>query len=337
MKSFTIAAALIATIALGAPLKRDEDDRQARQEFASYTAKFNKEYSGLGEYENKFRNFKHNSKFIKDTNKFADREQKHNPLSKPVRLTENIYTDCSTEDLIDQGVIGGFHPEMDDEDDDDRRLLQEETGSGVEGLPSILDLRDYMPQVRSQGGCGSCYAFCANVAFEGAAKYQLGVDFQASDQQLVSCDTANSGCAGGVMANSWRYQQRNPIYSGEDYPYTSGATWSTGECNLPTGASEIMYKPEYQNFRDRSIQQVKEALQEGPVVTAVGAAATPGFMSYSSGILYNVNTTSLDHAMVIVGYTPESWIIQNSWGEGWGDEGFMQISLDSNLRYFQKI
>ena len=33
------------------------------------------------------------------------------------------------------------------------------------------------------------------------------------------------------------------------------------------------------------------------------------------------------HAVTIVGYTSDRFIIRNSWGEGWGDNGFAYASL----------
>lgn len=33
-----------------------------------------------------------------------------------------------------------------------------------------------------------------------------------------------------------------------------------------------------------------------------------------------------DHAVLLVGYTPEYWIVKNQWGENWGEKGFIRIS-----------
>ena len=41
-------------------------------------------------------------------------------------------------------------------------------------------------------------------------------------------------------------------------------------------------------------------------------------MSYSSGVLEDLRAKKVNHAVLLVGYTPNYWIIRNSWGEGWG-------------------
>ena len=54
--------------------------------------------------------------------------------------------------------------------------------------------------------------------------------------------------------------------------------------------------------------------------------------SYSSGIIDPTAaqcTTNLDHAIVIVGWGVEGatkyWKVRNSWGTGWGEEGYFRI------------
>jgi hypothetical protein len=40
------------------------------------------------------------------------------------------------------------------------------------------------------------------------------------------------------------------------------------------------------------------------------------------------------HAVCVVGYTPDRFIIRNSWGKGWGDEGFGYASLSYTTAAF---
>ena len=69
----------------------------------------------------------------------------------------------------------------------------------------------------------------------------------------------------------------------------------------------------------------------GPV--AVSINATPKtFQLYSDGI-YDDNScssNSVNHAMLVVGYTPDYWILKNWWSELWGEDGYMRIVKGKN-------
>eukprot|EP00178_Gracilaria_changii_P004244 TRINITY_DN1665_c0_g1_i2.p1 TRINITY_DN1665_c0_g1~~TRINITY_DN1665_c0_g1_i2.p1 ORF type:complete len:132 (-),score=12.78 TRINITY_DN1665_c0_g1_i2:1056-1451(-) len=82
-----------------------------------------------------------------------------------------------------------------------------------------------------------------------------------------------------------------------------------------------------------SNSQLKEILyQHGPV--SIGLYANTGFNYYSSGIYSGCPSNSqyfINHAVLLVGYTSEGhWIVKNSWGADWGDEGFIIIHKDHN-------
>ena len=42
---------------------------------------------------------------------------------------------------------------------------------------------------------------------------------------------------------------------------------------------------------------------------------------------YKPKTAHGGHAVALVGYTPDAFIVRNSWGTGWGDKGFAYASL----------
>lgn len=67
----------------------------------------------------------------------------------------------------------------------------------------------------------------------------------------------------------------------------------------------------------------------GPVVVAIDASLKT-FQAYKDGIYDDSEcTTNIDHAVTITGYGTENgvdyWLIKNSWGTTWGNEGYMKM------------
>ena len=71
----------------------------------------------------------------------------------------------------------------------------------------------------------------------------------------------------------------------------------------------------------------------GPV-TVVIDASKPSFQFYSSGIYDEptcfTNTINLTHAVVAVGYGDGYWLVKNSWGTDWGQDGYGYMTRDGS-------
>jgi C1A family cysteine protease len=79
-----------------------------------------------------------------------------------------------------------------------------------------------------------------------------------------------------------------------------------------------------------SVDQLKAAIAQQPVSVTVEADQYV-FQGYTGGILNSADCgTNLDHAIAAVGYGNENgveyYIVRNSWGAGWGDQGYIKIA-----------
>ena len=68
----------------------------------------------------------------------------------------------------------------------------------------------------------------------------------------------------------------------------------------------------------------------GPLAVSVDSSSD-AFQNYAGGIFpADLCERNIDHAMVIVGYAPDYWIIKNSWSSEWGEDGYMRLERGSN-------
>ena len=194
----------------------------------------------------------------------------------------------------------------------------------------------YLQDVRDQGSCGSCFAFTSVANIEGQYYKKYGKNKEFSQQQIVDCDYINSGCNGGLMEYTFTYLQKTGgIESYEDYPYvgveqTCKADKSKFDPDVViAGWEKLGNKEEIIDPADED--DMKEYLYEkGPLAIIMNSIL---LREYTGGIIdvdeSQCSTTRLNHAVTLVGYGTENdvpyWIIRNSFGKDWGENGYFRI------------
>lgn len=175
--------------------------------------------------------------------------------------------------------------------------------------------------VKNQGNCGSCWAFSSTGALEGLnfIKNKPSSIASYSEQQLVDCSTSygNHGCNGGLMQNAFKYVQANGITTEQNYPYTA----KDGTCKTKTGVFKITG---YKNVPHKSSGGLAGACDGQPVSVSIDAT---NIQSYKSGIFADKNCgTSLNHGVLLTAYDSNVWYVKNSWGQSWGEAGYIRFS-----------
>jgi len=189
--------------------------------------------------------------------------------------------------------------------------------------PSSVDWRDSgaVTPVKNQGSCGSCWAFSTTGAIEGRYQIAKGTLNSLSEQELVDCDTGSNGCNGGSMDQGFEWVQDNGgLCLDSVYTYKGvDGTCMDSTCkkyNAISGHNDVTMGSEY----------LKEAVAQGPVSIAIEADQM-SFQLYNGGVFDGDCGTGLDHGVLAVGYGTQDgqdyWIVKNSWGSSWGDEGYM--------------
>ncbi|XP_072303963.1 cathepsin S-like [Eucyclogobius newberryi] len=197
-------------------------------------------------------------------------------------------------------------------------------------LPSAVDWRKkgLVTEVKTQGSCGSCWAFSAAGALEGQLKKSKGVLMSLSTQNLLDCSNkyGNRGCEGGFMTYAFKYVIKNQgIAADNSYPYNG----KRGHCK---------YNPDYNaanctgyTFLPKGDERaLKVAVATvGPISVAIDATR-PKFVFYKSGVYKDKYCThSVNHGVLVVGYGTEDgqdyWLVKNSWGTGYGESGYVKM------------
>lgn len=221
-------------------------------------------------------------------------------------------------------------------------------------IHSTLDWSRDFPQsvgvVRHQKNCGSCWAFSTIGVLEGwyARQAIAKKTVQFSPQQLVDCaksawGRSNNPCKEGRPKRAFEYIKK---YGGLATKDTYQYLHKRGDCRakeLGNTYSQSNLTIVRLNFTYHDVKKGDEkdlfdaVTKHGPVLVILYTSLKT-FKFYDKGI-YNDKACKgkPDHAVIVVGYGYDHesrqpyWIIKNSWGNDWGDGGYMKMVMNQNL------
>ncbi|XP_018534910.1 cathepsin O [Lates calcarifer] len=209
------------------------------------------------------------------------------------------------------------------------------SGLKTEGLPAKFDWRDkaVVAPVQNQQACGSCWAFSVVGAMQSVHAISGSQLEQLSVQQVVDCSFKNEGCNGGspLWALNWLKQTRVKLVPQSDYPYKA----TTGICHFFSQSHDGVAVKNFtaHNFGGQEEAMMGQLVERGPLAAVVDAVS---WQDYLGGIIqHHCSSQRSNHAVLIVGYDTTGdipyWIVQNSWGTTWGNEGYVYIKIGGNL------
>jgi len=222
----------------------------------------------------------------------------------------------------------------------------------VSGVSYVTkSLNQHIPQY-----CGSCWAHGSMSAFADRikiARKAAAVDVDLSIQFILNCGANTAGsCYGGDAGATYQFVQENGFVPFDTcMPYSAcssdssegfcgNADWSCSAMNTCRTCSTFTANGGkcvgINTFPNASISQygpvagetqmMQEIYARGPIACGINAAP---ILDYAGGIANIPNQPGIDHVISIVGWGVDAgtkyWIIRNSWGQFWGEMGYIRL------------
>lgn len=296
---------------------------EKRALFEGFISTYEKTYASDDEKDERYKNFKKFLKLADERN--AKEEEKGGAIH---GVTE--FADLSEEE-IGQYLLG-----YNNEADESRRRLKFKskvaTVQKYEGSETLVNWADvYTTSVNSQGYCGSCWAFSTAEQIESdsiRAGY-LTTNDKLSVQQIVSCDPVDFGCDGGNTETAYEYVSKaGGIMLEKDYPYTS---FLSIESNCKAVSADMVVTVDSFYTLQSEADMVDYVKTSGPLSIC---AAASSWVSYVGGVVSTCDD-EVDHCIQITGVNTEEgdsyWIIRNSWGTRWGNDGYIYLKTGEDM------
>merc|ERR1719267_318176 len=251
------------------------------------------------------------------------------------KLGHNEFSHMSIEEFRDYMRLG-----LGRADPSEPATFVHEAPSNKATIPDSVDwtTQGAVTEVKDQGQCGSCWSFSTTGALEGAYQLKYGDLVSFSEQNFVDCDNRKNGgkdmgCNGGLMDNAFDWAAKNGgVCTEADYPYTSGTTRTAGECQTSCTKNANVAPKSHTDVQPSSDSAMMSAIAQQPVSIAIQADQKE-FQLYTSGVFTGNCGTQLDHGVAAVGYGTQNgedmYIVKNSWGETWGDKGYILLGRGS--------
>ncbi len=225
-----------------------------------------------------------------------------------------------------------------------------------QAIPDKMDLRPQLTRIENQGQCGDCWAFSLTAtnrdghAILGEDPGRLSQEWLTDTDPNYATQPPAYGCNGGDFDAANDLLKGQPSWN--SCPYTAGANGTVANpcsVNLPRAANSSIKGWHMLGDPNNgpSVMDIEAQItRSGQPISIALAAGAGDWENYSGGIYNGCTDGPLDHMINIVGWDNEGaqfdangnlppgkgvWILRNSWGTSWGENGYMRTRMtDAN-------
>ncbi len=229
---------------------------------------------------------------------------------------------------------------------EEKKKLNEQKKTDIKDAPtsdlvafSWVD-RNKVSPVKHQGACGSCWAFASMAVLEANLMIKKNLLEDLSEQFVLDCAKGKDGQKAGSCNGGWYggvfdfFKDRGPATE-DKVPYKTKDSFCSPGAPSRVTAKIVAWGYVRSDAGKPTVREIKEALcRYGPLAACV--KVTPAFQAYVGGIFDEhasvTGDEDINHAITIVGWdeNKKAFLIKNSWGTGWGENGYIWIEYTSN-------
>mgnify|MGYP002783814575 CR=1 FL=1 len=208
-------------------------------------------------------------------------------------------------------------------------------------LPESFDLSEYLPPIGNQGRQGSCVSWATTYYLKSfQERIESGLPF--SDSRIMSPaytynQVTQGTCSGTTFESTLDILKQQGVISLFEFPYSdSSCSLQPNEFQINSAAANKISNYKYLSGLNMVNEMKTLLINQQPILISAfltkqfGKKDALGLTAYRAHTI-NPRMVGDCHAMLVVGYSDEynAFKVVNSWGESWGDAGFVWIDYNA--------